>query len=193
MSLNCFRSLKRKVFSGVHRLPFSPTTFIGSLPSFTSPTTKLSHLLSLVATMNNPPNVIDQLITQTEALNWSDNPPLLTPDPKISSVDSPCTLVGRVISLHSITKTIVRNNLKTAWSFLPSFVIEETEEVSTFTFTFNNPSEAQKIQDLSPWNIKGNPLILKTWEAGSTLIEIDFSKGAYWIQVHGLPIELITS
>jgi hypothetical protein len=53
--------------------------------------------------------------------------------------------------------------------------------------------DAKKIQDLSPWNIKGNPLILKPWEAGSTLSEIDFSKGAYWVQVHGPPIELITA
>ena len=98
--------------------------------------------------------------------------------------------MGRVISLVTITKPLVRNNLQHAWRFLQSFVIEETEEVNTFTFTFNNFLYAKKIQDLSPWNIKGNPLILKPWEAGSTLSEIDFSKGAYWVQVHGPPLSL---
>jgi hypothetical protein len=45
--------------------------------------------------------------------------------------------------------------------------------------------------ELSPWNIRGHPLVLKHWEAGMTLNELDFSKGDYWVQVHDLPLELM--
>ncbi|GLT70751.1 hypothetical protein SLA2020_428110 [Shorea laevis] len=50
-----------------------------------------------------------------------------------------------------------------------------------------------RIQDLSPWNIRGHPLILKPWNQSMTLGELDFSEGVYWIQFHDLPLELMNS
>ncbi|GLT69222.1 hypothetical protein SLA2020_413900 [Shorea laevis] len=50
----------------------------------------------------------------------------------------------------------------------------------------------QKVLEFSPWNIRGHPLILKPWDRTMALNELDFSEGTYWIQVHDLPLELMT-
>jgi hypothetical protein len=44
-----------------------------------------------------------------------------------------------------------------------------------------------------PWNIRGHPLILKHWDKSMSLVELDFSESIYWVQVHNLPLELMTS
>jgi hypothetical protein len=49
------------------------------------------------------------------------------------------------------------------------------------------------VLELSPWNIRGHPPILKYWDPSMTLSELDFANGEYWIQVHDLPLELMTS
>jgi hypothetical protein len=49
--------------------------------------------------------------------------------------------------------------------------------------------ELSRVLDQSPWNIKGAPLFLKLWNNDATYEDIDFSTGAFWIQVHGLPLD----
>lgn len=64
---------------------------------------------------------------------------------------------------------------------------------STYIFTFEDEQDMQRVQELSQWNIRGHPLTLKAWDSSMSLIELDFSEGVYWIQVHDLPLDLMTS
>jgi hypothetical protein len=59
-------------------------------------------------------------------------------------------------------------------------------------FTFEDLEDLHKVLDFSPWNIKGSPLFLKRWSAKEAIEDLDFTKAAYWVQVHNLPLELIT-
>jgi hypothetical protein len=135
----------------------------------------------------NPP------LTHSKALNWPDNPPSLISTVNQTDKSPPCILVGRVISLRPTSKSTVTFNIETAWHFLSSVSIEETDVKNTFLFTFENHQDMIRVLELSPWNIRGHPLILKYWDPGMTLSELDFSCGEYWIQVHELPLELMTS
>jgi hypothetical protein len=58
-------------------------------------------------------------------------------------------------------------------------------------FTFESLEDLHRVLDYSPWNIKGSPLFLKKWSAEEAIKDLDFTKAAYWVQVHNLPLELI--
>jgi hypothetical protein len=45
----------------------------------------------------------------------------------------------------------------------------------------------------SPWNIEGKHLILKHWIPGIPPHDLDFSTTIFWIQVHNLPIDYMTT
>lgn len=51
---------------------------------------------------------------------------------------------------------------------------------------------AKHLACLHSWNFKGYLLILKPWLPGSTLQEISLNQAAYHVQIHGLPLELMT-
>ena len=54
-------------------------------------------------------------------------------------------------------------------------------------FTFEKFEDLKRVLDYSPWNIKGSPLFLKRWSAKDAIEDLDFTKAAYWVQVHNLP------
>jgi hypothetical protein len=47
------------------------------------------------------------------------------------------------------------------------------------------------VLDYSPWNIKGFLLFLKRWFEEDAIEDLDFTKVAFWVQVHN-PLELMT-
>jgi hypothetical protein len=134
---------------------------------------------------------IEELINHTNSLSWSDTPLLLSsPSPNTSNLPS-LTLVGKVISLIPISKVIIKNNISLAWKFLKSLTTEDRED-DLMVFTFDNLEDLKRVLENSPWNIKGSPLFLKEWSLSDSIKDIDFSTRAYWVQVHDLPLEMIT-
>ncbi|XP_059446390.1 uncharacterized protein LOC132177932 [Corylus avellana] len=141
--------------------------------------------------MDNINLEIDDLINHTNSLSWSDSPPLLSsPSPNPSNLPS-LTLMGKVISLIPISKVIIKNNISLAWKFLISLTTEDRED-DLMVFTFDNLEDLMRVLENSPWNIKGSPLFLKKWSLSESIKDIDFSTGAFWVQVHDLPLEMIT-
>jgi hypothetical protein len=69
----------------------------------------------------------------------------------------------------------------------------EYKENNLVLFTFEDDADLSRVLDNSPWNIKGSPLFLQRWENDDTFEDLDFSKGAFWIHVHGLPLEWMTT
>ena len=59
-------------------------------------------------------------------------------------------------------------------------------------FTFESLEDLHRVLDYSPWNIKGSLFFLKRWSAEEAIEDLDFTKAVYWVQVHNLPLELIT-
>lgn len=139
-----------------------------------------------------PPQDLDSLISSTQSLNWLDHPPTLYPAATPPEHKPPRFLAGRVHSLRATSKATVRETLQSAWHFLKSLSMEALSE-STFIFTFEDDQDMQRVLELSPWNIRGHPLILQPWEKSMSLNELDFTEGVYWVQVHDLPLELMTS
>jgi hypothetical protein len=101
-------------------------------------------------------------------------------------------LVGKILSSQPLSKSTISNNIAQAWKFLKSLVSEDKGD-NMLVFTFEDLEDLHKVLDFSPWNIKGSPLFLKRWLAEEAIEDLDFTKAEYWVQVHNLPLELITT
>ncbi|GLT64124.1 hypothetical protein SLA2020_366350 [Shorea laevis] len=142
-----------------------------------------------MATLNHE---IEDLLSHTSALSRSDSSPLLVAPPANPVILPSLSLVGKIFSHQPIAKTIIKNNLLLAWKFLKSLVTEDRED-NLMIFTFEDLEDLTKVLDNSPWNIKGSPLFLQKWNLEDAIEDIDFSKGAFWVQVHGLPLDMMTT
>jgi hypothetical protein len=139
--------------------------------------------------MENVNLEINDLITHTNALHCSDpSAPILSDIPVNSTLPPSLTLVGKIISLKPVSKTAIKKNILQAWHFVKSLTTEDKDD-NKMVFTFKEQEDLSRVLDSSPWNINGSPLFLKRWENDETFDDIDFSKAAIWVQVHGLPLE----
>jgi hypothetical protein len=142
----------------------------------------------------NSSSEIDALVNQTAALGWVDNPPpLVSTSISDSTVDEnpSFTLVGTILSSHPLSKVIIKNNLLQAWNFVKSLITDDRDD-NLMVFSFEVLEDLERVLDNSLWNIKGSPLFLKRWSKSEAIEDLDFTKAPFWVQVHKLPLELMT-
>ncbi|XP_059436697.1 uncharacterized protein LOC132169728 [Corylus avellana] len=135
---------------------------------------------------------INALISHTNALHCSEpSAPILGDHPINQTLPPSLTLVGKIISLKTVSKTAIKKNILQAWQFVKSLTTEDKED-NKMVFTFEDLEDLSRVLNNSPWNINGSPLFLKRWENDETFDDIGFSKAAIWVQVHGLPLDKMT-
>ena len=69
----------------------------------------------------------------------------------------------------------------------------EDKEDNKMVFIFEDLEDLTRVLKNSPWNIKGSPLFLKRWSYDEKFEEIDFVKASIWVQVHGLPLDRMST
>jgi hypothetical protein len=141
--------------------------------------------------MENLDQEIETLIHQTSSLSWSDKSSVLESSSPASLSSPSLKLVGKLVSLKPVSKVAIKKNILLAWSFL-KFLSYEDKEDNKMVFTFEDMKDLSRVLDYSPWNINGSPLFLKYWDNASSYSDIDFSTGAFWVQVHGLPLDMMS-
>ena len=134
---------------------------------------------------------MDLLISETQALNWKDNPPPLQPCAPAIAQNLHLTLIGKLVSLKIIPRSHVGLCLQCAWRFVKSLAIADMGP-NIFLFKFKTDLDVKKVMDQTPWNINGHPLFLQKWDPEIPLEEINFTHGTYWIQIFGLPPDHMT-
>jgi len=60
-------------------------------------------------------------------------------------------------------------------------------------FTVHDPSLVPKIMDSGTWNVKGALLVLQPWPQYLTYDEVNLNSCVFWVQVHGLPLQNMTT
>lgn len=63
---------------------------------------------------------------------------------------------------------------------------------SKLQFKFANEFQIQWVETNRPWNFENNLLLLKRWERGMTANNMKFSHSPFWVQIWGLPFDMIT-
>lgn len=60
-----------------------------------------------------------------------------------------------------------------------------------FLFTFTSLADKDRVLGQGPWNFKGFYMILREWNSQETIDEVDLSLVEFWVQIHGLPLEIV--
>ncbi|RYQ99295.1 hypothetical protein Ahy_B07g087210 isoform B [Arachis hypogaea] len=58
-------------------------------------------------------------------------------------------------------------------------------------FSFKDKKRGLQIIQNGPWNVKGNMVNLRLWREGKSVFEVDHDFMEFWIQVHGIPHDLM--
>lgn len=73
------------------------------------------------------------------------------------------------------------------WDFGTTIKISYME-CNKFAVTFGNVRDKIRVNELSPWAIKGNIIILKQRQPNLALEELSFQLSPFWIEIHNIPL-----
>jgi hypothetical protein len=78
------------------------------------------------------------------------------------------------------------------WNFASPLAIEMLAQ-NKFLFTVPLQSHVDHIMNQGPWNIRGSLLLLQPWSSNLTLEEIELHICPFLVQLHGLPMQNMTT
>lgn len=99
--------------------------------------------------------------------------------------------VGSLIS-HKLINYKVTSILVSMWNFEDRVKFQNIDK-NKVVCTFHTQVERVKILHLGPWVVKSAIFNLKIWPPNLNLEEIDFSTCYFWVQVHNLPPNHMTT
>ena len=100
-------------------------------------------------------------------------------------------LFGRLLTDRQQNTRALKNTLKVAWKMGSDLRIIEVGN-NTFQFNFSSRYQMEWVENYGPWNFENNLLLLCRWKKGLTFENIKFTHSPFWVQLWGLPFELMT-
>ena len=100
-------------------------------------------------------------------------------------------VIGKIIAGKILYRRGVLNILRNIWALEVAPMIREVGE-NMYSICFVNEIQMKRAIDEGPWSIMGHCLVLKEWEEGAVLREIQFTEICFWVQVHNVPLDLLT-
>ncbi|OMO73700.1 hypothetical protein CCACVL1_17176, partial [Corchorus capsularis] len=100
-------------------------------------------------------------------------------------------LVGKILADKPINRRGAVGVLSNMWHGKDAPTIRKFGG-NIFGFAFKSEKAMNLALDNSPWTVMGNCLSLKKWEVEEVISDIHFEEVQYWIQIHGLPLEMQT-
>ena len=134
---------------------------------------------------------LQALIAKTEALGW-DKPDYLVPHDEVLASQDRFAFVGKLLALKTQNSYYVRSTIMSAWSFATPLTMKILEP-SKFLFTVLQESHYHHLISQRPWNIKGSLLLLQPWSSELAIDEVKLQFCAFWVQVHNLPMQFMTT
>nr|POF11779.1 hypothetical protein CFP56_74437 [Quercus suber] len=134
---------------------------------------------------------IENITSQTAKLGWLKNKLNLDVDPSAQE-ESNRLLIGKILSKKVFPKPLVKEILTKAWNIVNDIEVSVADK-NVFIFSFAHEAELRRAWDRRPWTMKGDPLILKRFNSDLSIAEVDFSTTEFWIQVHGLSLNRVST
>ncbi|KAJ1393350.1 Zinc finger, CCHC-type [Sesbania bispinosa] len=102
------------------------------------------------------------------------------------------TLVGKILWEKPLNKGAIKQMLFKAWG-------DDAEEMrvtkigsNVYMFNFQSKKKARGVFEKGPWNVMGHLLSMQYWIHEASVYEINFDVVAFWVQLHGMPLECMT-
>lgn len=102
------------------------------------------------------------------------------------------SLLGRFLSDKPVNFRAAKNLLRTVWRMGNDLKIVELGE-ELFQFKFSLESQLKWVIENGPWCFDNHLLVLRRWEKGMTAMNVSFPRIQLWVQVWGLPFDLMNA
>jgi hypothetical protein len=135
---------------------------------------------------------MEDLIALTEAISWDDPSSQLETIPADTIFQDSLPLLVHIISQKTHNNQAVYAALSKAWDFAIPFSFVALGP-NKYLLKFSKKEHIDKINQQVTWNVNGCLLTLQQWSPTATLGEIASQKFPFWIQIHGLPLENMTT
>ncbi|XP_030464240.2 uncharacterized protein LOC115683772 [Syzygium oleosum] len=97
------------------------------------------------------------------------------------------SVFGKLYTSSNINYQAFLTTMKKAWK-VDSVSLTQYES-GILSFTFSNDLDKNRVLENSPWSFASNLLILTPWVPNKPPHCYKFTSCAFWVQVHGLPME----
>ena len=99
--------------------------------------------------------------------------------------------MGKLLTDRKQNLRALKNTLRIAWKIGQDLKIVEVGN-DILQFKFADEYQLRWVETNGPWNFENNLLFLKRWERGMTANNISFTHSPFWIQIWGLPFDMMT-
>ena len=100
------------------------------------------------------------------------------------------SLFGKLLFDRQQNLRALKSTLRSAWKMGSDLRIVEVGN-DILQFKFNSNYQMEWVEKNGPWNFDNNLLLLCRWRKGLTVTNIVFSHLPFWVQVWGIPFELM--
>nr|POF18755.1 uncharacterized protein CFP56_59889 [Quercus suber] len=100
------------------------------------------------------------------------------------------SLIGKFLSSRALNQRAAENVPRSVWKMGNDLKIVDIGE-GLFQFKFSIESQIKWVLDNGPWSFENQLLVLRRWEKGMTPHSVTFTTVPMWVQVWGLPFDLI--
>ena len=100
------------------------------------------------------------------------------------------SLFGKLLSNRQQNQRALNSTLWSAWKMGSDLRIVEVGN-DILHFKFNSKYQMERVEKNGPWNFDNNLLLLCRWRKGLTAANIRFSHSPFWVQIWGIPFELM--
>ncbi|XP_030974808.1 uncharacterized protein LOC115994718 [Quercus lobata] len=100
------------------------------------------------------------------------------------------SLFGKLQSDRQQNQRALKSTLRAVWKMGSDFRIVEVGN-GILQFKFSSQYQMEWVERNGPWNFDNNLLLLCRWKKGLSAANIVFTHSPFWVQVWGLPFELM--
>ncbi|KAJ1434101.1 Zinc knuckle CX2CX4HX4C [Sesbania bispinosa] len=117
---------------------------------------------------------------------------LLEPKGDVGLKTATKMLIGRILSGKTLNRAAIKDVLNKAWGLLEDLNISDLGP-NIFLFNFKEEREAKRVLEDGPWFVMGCLLSLQKWIPEVSVFEVDYAYVGFWVQLCGIPLELMNS
>ena len=101
------------------------------------------------------------------------------------------SLFGQLLADRNQNLRALKNTLRLAWKMGSDLQIVDVGK-GILQFKFSLEYQMKWVEKNGPWNFENNLLLLCRWRRGLSAMNISFSHSPFWVQIWGLPFELMS-
>lgn len=101
------------------------------------------------------------------------------------------SLFGKLLSDRHQNLRALKSTLRSTWKMGSDLQIVEVGN-NILQFKFTSEYQLKWVEKNGPWNFDNNLLLLCRWSKGLSADNIVFTHSPFWVQIWGLPFELMS-